>query len=173
MSDFAPIQSIPLDAHGNPINAAMVRYGSDSALAVKFWFNEAKGRDYIEIILPGGKTVVNRRAEEDDKARFWAHWQQYQMAIQGHVMNIGTPLDKVDFLNEWQVAELKGKRITTVEQLAAMNDQMIQSFGPGTRDLVIKAKLWFQRQDEQESADLKQQVADLKAQVAELMKAKK
>jgi hypothetical protein len=52
----------------------------------------------------------------------------------------GTPIDKADFMPKEKLAGLKMIGFSTVEQLADMSDEQVQSLGPGARNWRKKAK---------------------------------
>lgn len=171
---FAGVRHIPTDDNGMPLNAAMVSYGSDTALAVNFWDN--KGKDYIQITIPGGKTRIDRKCTDEDIARFPFHWERYRLSKEGVATVVGTPLDGVSFLNEESVLELKAKCVTTIEQLASLNDHAIQSLGPGTRQQVTDARIHLATQharaldrEREENENLRATISDLQAKMAMIL----
>lgn len=81
---------------------------------------------------------------------------------------IGTPLIAATFLTPSKVAELKGVRITTVEQLAALDDPAIRRLGMGTRVLVEQAKSYLSAaRDTAQFSAMQREIEELKARLAE------
>lgn len=136
-----------------------VTHGDDSALHVTFKReakqNAAKSKlagrpifdefDYIEIIVPGGKTKVIEKVQEHHKMRFPRHWDLYQQQLKGKTGEalIGTPLDQWPAISLSQVYELRALNIHTVDQLAHLTDQGIQAIGLGGRELKAKAAAYL------------------------------
>lgn len=136
-----------------------VHHGDDAGLWVEFERkpiqNNSKsteaGRpifdefDYINIVVPGGKTKVSRKATEEDKKRFQAHWELYQRKINGASGDkvIGTPIDQWNALSVSQVHEMRAIGIMTVDQIANLNDAGIQAIGMGGRELKAKAQAFI------------------------------
>lgn len=132
-----------------------VTHGDDAGLWVEFhrkaiqnnFKSTEAGRpifdefDYVDIVIPGGKTKVSRKATEQDKERFKAHWALYQAKQNGATGDavIGTPLDQWPALSTSQVHEMRAMGIRTVDQIANLNDQGIQAIGMGGRELKAKA----------------------------------
>jgi hypothetical protein len=82
-----------------------------------------KDTECIEIWIPGDKTNINNRPVQlDDKMRFKA---QYDAWKRGIVLQTGTPLKLAPFVTASQAAELEFFRITTVEQLAGVADNLM------------------------------------------------
>lgn len=101
--------------------------------------------EYVEIYTPGNQTNVPRRpARQMDRDRFH---RQYRLFKQGdEVQQVGTPLSVVPWLTRSQVEELKFFRITSVEALAEVNDDVCTRM-PGlfklkqrAQDMVAKAE---------------------------------
>lgn len=147
MSEFATAQ---VDRSGN------VTHGSDASLYVEFYnesvHNAAKSTDagrpihddavFVRIVIPGGKTTVERPIKEEDKLRFprqWAHFQQ--QGTTGGM--IGTPLKEWVALSRAQVADFNAVGIFTVDQLAGLNDHGIQAIGMGGREWKAKARAFL------------------------------
>ncbi|MCS6944189.1 MAG: hypothetical protein RMK97_02030 [Sutterellaceae bacterium] len=115
------------------------RFAADSHLYVSFYTkptlrpreSQEQGRPiyrdevYVRILIPGDKqNQVDRLASEQDIQRFR---KQYDAFLQGKQLNEGTPLEAVGFIPPSLVAELKHFNITTVEQLAEVNDGAVQN----------------------------------------------
>lgn len=168
MSEFSGVQQIPLGKDGMPLNGAMVRYGDDRSLAVRFFDRPGKPV-YIEIIPAGGRTVIHRAATDMDKARFPLEWERYQIEQGGGTLQIGTPLDEMASLSEEMRADLKGKRITSVEQLASLNEHAFQAYGVGIRWASKEARQWLADRNSRDTAALEAENAELKKALAGLL----
>jgi hypothetical protein len=127
-------------------NSYHVSHGDDRGLWVEFtmeavhqpFASEQEGRAvfnnvaHIHIVTPGGKSDIMRPVRMEaangapsDPERFpkqWAAFQNQQEQVQD-----GTPLEQWPPLNKAQVMELKGCRIFTLEQLAALSDNAFQN----------------------------------------------
>ena len=83
--------------------------------------------EYVEILVPGDKdNIVNRPVNELDRRRFaqgYAFWKQH-----GQQALTGTPLAAWPSISRAQVEELAYFKVSTVEQLAEMQDTHAQKF---------------------------------------------
>lgn len=85
--------------------------------------------DFIRISVPGDTTtVIDRIANEDDKARFPLHWAHYQNT-RGEGELAGTPLTSWAILSKSQVEELRALKFMTVESIATASDSQLQRIG--------------------------------------------
>lgn len=169
--------------------------GIDSKLMVRFWVeahqdeakSAAEGRpvfedvDYIEIASPGDRSnIVQRPIEQDDIARFRRLYESWK-AGQSTDGVVGTLLREVPWVSRSQVEELAYFKVRTVENLAALPDSALGSFGPGVGALRERAKAYLRDAKAQAPmAELNKrleerdaQIAALREQVAELAAAKK
>lgn len=85
--------------------------------------------DYIRIIVPGSKDVLDVEADAQYIARFSVEWEKYQKKQQTAVS--GTPLESWPALGVGMVAELKALNIFTVEQLATLADVQVSKLQAG------------------------------------------
>lgn len=127
-------------------NSYHVSHGDDRGLWVEFtteaihqpFESEQQGRPvfknvpFIHIVTPGGKSDIVRpvrmtqeNGAPSDPERFPRQWQAFQN--QQEQVQDGTPLEQWPPLNKAQVLELKGCRIFTLEQLAALSDNAFQN----------------------------------------------
>jgi hypothetical protein len=159
--------------------------GGDSQLLVKFYekeFGPHKGKDFIEILIPGNQNlVIDTLATEHHKKRFPHHWLRYQMDHSGAPVMSGIRLEdwmaeKPDDLNPDQLAELHHFKFQTVEQLSMAAAQSIQRIGMGGEGLQAKAAMFLKSKNkaasDTELAATKNELAELQKQVALLMSAK-
>jgi hypothetical protein len=135
---------------GNP------RFAQDANLYVRFFYmphpdkkaTQEQGRpiyydrEYVEIMVPGDKgNIVNRPARDMDRARFARQYRAFKN--QEEQNNVGTPLDAWPGISRAQVEELRYFKISTVEQLATVPDNIAQKF-MGINKLKNRAKVFIE-----------------------------
>lgn len=163
---------------------------ADKTLSVRFWLHAVEnprkskeaGRpifdevEMVSIMAPGNTktehtalahsrhyvTAVGRQMTYAE--RFAEHYDAFKRGIEDHVS--GTPLSEVPFLTVGQKAEMRAKKITTVEQLAAMSDRDIRSAGMGFRAHVDAAKAYLDTATG--TAHLSTEMEALRKRIAEL-----
>jgi hypothetical protein len=161
---------------------------ADKALSVRFWLHATEnprkskeaGRpiydevEMVSIMAPGNtKTEYTARADSmhyDSNVsrqhtyaeRFPEAYEAFKRGIDDHVS--GTPLSEVPFLTVGQKAEMRAKKIHTVEQLAAMSDRDIRASGMGFRQYVDMAKAYLDTA--KGTTELADELAALRAKVA-------
>lgn len=98
---------------------------------------------YVTIHPPGERlNIVDRPATDEDKMRWPMQWQRF--TLNKTQVPEGTPVD-VLFPNHPAVAAtLKGNGIYTIQQLAELSANAIDSLGMGAMDFVTKAKRFLQ-----------------------------
>jgi len=168
-----------------------LQLGSDDKLIVAFYKravqdefqSKATGRphfvekDFVKIIQPGEKDIVDRPVKELDKQRWPAKWQAY-LQKKSQAAD-GTPLELLYPDNPVIVATLRAWSITTVQQLANLSDTAAGNlqFGGEMRkkaqqflEGAEKGKKFhaLERTIQEQAAELK----ELKEQIAILMAAK-
>jgi len=134
-----------LPTHFDPNKGGMVEFGDDSKLFVTFSTqsvvnpikSQEAGRpihepvDYVRIQQPGERDFTLRPATQLDTQRFRRQWQMYQ---DGRAQDPTGTLLSVLFPNNPEIVDnLKFFKISTVEQLAGLNDTQIQNVGLGGR----------------------------------------
>lgn len=174
-------------------NGQMAQYGTDKGLMVRF-YNEpvlqeaqstAAGQpvyenvDFIEITMPGGKSVHKRRVQmEDDHMRqvpgdpnrFPAQWRAYKAAEEevhdGLALEHWPPMDKA------RCKMLKMGGVHTVEQLAAIPDSALGAIpmmdARKLRDLALRYLEGAQGGAPLAKANA--EIAELKAQMVEMQR---
>jgi len=85
--------------------------------------------DYVRIIVPGSKDILDVEAETSYQRRFPKQWERYA-ANQAQTLS-GTPLEVWPQMTVGIVAELKAMNIHTVEQLATIPDVVAGKFQGG------------------------------------------
>lgn len=167
---------------------------ADRSLSVQFFLHakenprktKAEGRpiydevEMVSIMAPGNtKTEFTARADRmhyDANAqvqrtyaeRFREHYEAFKAGLDEHLQ--GTPLTEVPFLTLGQKAEMRAKKIKTVEQLAEMADRDIRKMGIGFRAHVDAARAYLDKANG--TAQLAGEMADLRRQIEELTAAK-
>jgi len=95
-------------------------------------------KTFIRIRVVGQRDVMERQADDNDRARFpaeWAAWENKQTAPR-----VGTPVTEWPALSPSQVRNLEALNIFTVEDMASTSDMALQKLGMGARELQEKAK---------------------------------
>lgn len=165
-------------------NQTIVTYGDDNSVYAEFFKDaiidnqqsELQGRpiyrnvDMLRIMFPGDNTkeVVrivrmqpsgNQPADPDRFPKQWAAFQTQQEQVQD-----GTPIEQWPPISKAQAMELKGLKIHTVEQLAAVSDTNLSWMG--ARQLRDNAKAWLSEAESgAETIKLRNQVEALQAQI--------
>jgi hypothetical protein len=120
--------------------------------------------EYVEIIVPGNDT--NRpvlKVTEMEKRRFSSQYQKWKTSGQAD-FTVGTHLTEVPWITRSQVEELAFSRIRTLEQLAAVSDDVC---GRMMGLYELKRKAIAHLEASVASAPLEQLQAQLDAQAAE------
>jgi hypothetical protein len=148
-----------LPTHFDPNKGGMVEFGDDSKLFVTFRAvsvvnpvrSQEAGRpihemvDYVRIQQPGERDCTDRPATQMDVQRFRRQWQMYQ---DGRSQIPDGTLLSVLFPNNPEIVDnLKYFKISTVEQLAELNDTQIQNVGIGGRAFHDAAKKYLAAAD--------------------------
>jgi hypothetical protein len=152
-----PTDFLSLDQRTHLAGLDTNRFAGDDRLHVRFFTkpvqdslrSELENRpiyrdaEIIEIWIPGDKSNINvREVQLDDKMRFRKRYEDWKANV---VTQVGTPLKLMPFLTESEVEELAFFRITTVEQLAGVNDSSAQGFN-GLQGYKEKAKAYLASQ---------------------------
>ena len=99
-------------------------------------------RDFIKIIQPGERDVIDREVNDFDKMRFQRQWAAYQ-AQQEQVPD-GTPI-AILYPHDPDICDtLRALKVHTIEQLGGMTEQGISRLGLGGRNYVERAKAFLQ-----------------------------
>lgn len=99
-----------------------------------------KDTEMVDIRVPGSKDSVARPATPRDKARFPQHYAAFKQRMEAPVS--GTPLVEWSVISRSMADQLSFKNIKTVEQLADLNDSLMQDI-PGIVNLKQKATDWL------------------------------
>jgi hypothetical protein len=135
--------------------ANQARYAMDHKLYVQFYIrptmnnfksNEAgrpifEEKEYIRIIIPGdSKTTGDYPVTDEFRMRFDKQYDKFKRGLEQAVE--GTPLEMWPQMTVGLCAELKAMNVTTVEQLAALDDGKAQKI-MGSYDLRRKAQMFL------------------------------
>ena len=135
--------------------ANQVRFAMDNKLYVQFYvrpvMNNFKSseaghpiyeeQEYVRIIVPGdSKTTVDCPVTNEFRQRFEKQYDKFKKGLEQAVD--GTPLEMWPQMTVGLCAELKSMNVTTVEQLAALDDGKAQRL-MGSYDLRRKAQIFL------------------------------
>jgi hypothetical protein len=123
--------------------------------------------EYVEIRTPGNETnIIRTPVNELLKRRFSA---QYRAFKAGEIeQNTGTPLSEVPWITRSQVEELSYLRISTIEILSEVNDDICTRH-PGLFKLKQRAQLYVQQAKESApNLRLQKENEDMKARLDSL-----
>ena len=156
-----------------------VKFGNDRLTLAVFYtrsvVNEARSREvgrpihenhtYVRIQPAGERlNIVDRPVRDEDKRRWPEQWAQY-MAGKTQIPS-GTPVELL-FPNHPAIADtLKGCNVYTIEQLAALSGNAIDSIGMGAQDWVNKATAYLQSAEK--GRDFNKMAQDLENSRAEI-----
>ena len=131
------------------------RFAMDSKLYVTFYIRPIKNafrseqegrpifeeREYIKIIVPGdSKTTVDCPVTDEFRGRFEKQYEKFKKGLAQAVE--GTPLEMWPQMTVGLCAELKAMNISTVDQLAELDDSKAQKI-MGSHELRRKAQLFL------------------------------
>ena len=120
--------------------------------------------EYVQIITPGqSRSTVDRKVEAGDKARWPERYRAF--VARRDRRDRGTALEHWPRLNRAEVAELRALEITTVEQVAGLDDRGLERLGRGAPELRAHARQFLKPQDEAET-ELRREIERLKAELA-------
>lgn len=132
-------------------------------------------REFVKIHIAGdNKSVTERRVSDEDRKRWPTIYEHFKKT--GEMSVEGYPLEKWPLLERNQVERLKYISVYTVEQLISLDDNGLQAYGPGGRELQEKAKAFMDQasgnKDYAKLAKENQQLKDdnefMKKQIADL-----
>jgi hypothetical protein len=169
------------------------RFAMDSKLYVTFYVRPIKNafrseqegrpifeeREYIKIIVPGdSKTTVDCPVTDEFRGRFEKQYEKFKKGLAQAVE--GTPLEMWPQMTVGLCAELKAMNISTVDQLAALDDSKAQKI-MGSHELRRKAQLFLsaakgEAENNKITAELQKrddEIALLKMQIQQILEAQK
>lgn len=126
---------------------------------------------WVRIRIAGmDKDIVERKANDADKARFPDEWARYERGMTQ--VTSGTPLESWPRMTPSWVANLKGLHIMTVEDMATLSDAGCQKLGMGANDLRKDAQNYLnsaaQASAAQDAERLQGELDLARAEIAEL-----
>lgn len=129
-----------------------VRYGGDANLWVKFYFNRAYRKDFIEIRVPGdARTVWDRPVTDIERRRFATQWQEYQN--KQDQLGGGIPIEQCPEIAEGMYDLLRHMNCKTVENIVGISDGLIQNLGMGARQMVERVRTWYALQTDKDKEE--------------------
>lgn len=93
-------------------------------------FYTASNSTWVRIKIVGDPNEVERKARDEDKARFAREWAAFE-AGQITPEPEGTPLTEIEDFTEQMAAAYRAKGVRTVEELAALDDGALKGLGMG------------------------------------------
>jgi hypothetical protein len=182
-------------AVNSPRGGETAQFGRDDNLHVEFYQDSVlntfktnfEGRpvyDLVEMVYihaPGNKSDLRRKVRTtsepnfpSDPERFPRQWRAFKDSTEQ--VDVGTPVDRVPFIQPHRAMELKASRIHTLEQLAMLPDQVVQGLGMDGRKLRDHARAYLDDATrmadiaarESENNELRAELAAMKQQLADL-----
>ena len=96
--------------------------------------------EYITILSPGDPTnIIDRPVSDTDRKRYPQRYAAFKAGQSQEAMS-GTPLSSVPWMPANLAAEAKHQHIHSVEQLAAVSDEIVGRLGMGWHKLRQKAR---------------------------------
>lgn len=153
MSELARPSGVAWEVPGQ---YGQVKFGNDDLTMAIFYtrpvLNPAKSQEantqifdnvaYVRIQPPGERlNIVERPVNDNDKRRWPKQWNDY---INNRLqVPEGTPVEQL-FVNHPAIAEtLKGANVFTIQQLASLSGNALDSIGMGAQEWVNKAKAYL------------------------------
>lgn len=138
----------------------------DAQATIEAGHKKFKEVPFVEIIVPGGKDVVNRRVTEKDKQRWPQQWHKFEQGKESTID--GCPIEQWPLVDRITAAELKAFNILSVESFVECGPDIITKLGPGMKDMQEKAKLWLASSKEDSPIyKQKETIDDLKSQLTD------
>lgn len=139
----------------NILNDGTVVNKSDESLVVRFYLgshiNEIKTKEMgmdqfdsvenVEILIPGCRDNIDRRATDQDKMRFRRQYEAFLNTKKD--IPEGTPLSQFPFISSSERKELEYCNIYTGESLINMSDGYIDSIPLDVRPLINKVRAFM------------------------------
>lgn len=103
-------------------------------------------REYVKIMIKGqDKQIAVHEVTQEHRSRFPIAYQRFLQQKPAEV--IGTPIDMLPGVGPSLAHHLKGINLRSIEDLAQITDEnAMQRIGPGSRELVNRAKAWLANQ---------------------------
>lgn len=103
-------------------------------------------REYVRIMIKGqDKQIAVHEVTNEHRNRFPIAYQRFVQ--QKPAPMVGTPVEMMPGVGPSLGHHLKGLNLRSIEDLANISDEnVLQGIGPGSRDLVNRAKAWLANQ---------------------------
>ena len=140
-------------------NVGIVEYGGGDQSMVVLFYNKAvhnplKSQEagcpqyddvtMVRIHPPGERlNIVDRKVNESDKRRWPVQWHQYQ--DQKEQIPEGTPVDLLHPETPSVAAMLRASGVHTIQQLAELSANAIETIGMGAQRYVNEAKVYLEK----------------------------
>ncbi len=101
-------------------------------------------REFVRIIIAGdNKSEHVREVTAEDRERWPEAYRRFKAGLAEREQMVGTPLKEWSALRPAEIRMWEAVNVFTVEQLAALSDHALQTFGMGARETQIKAKAYL------------------------------
>jgi hypothetical protein len=120
-------------------------------------------------LSPGFQNIVEVERLKKDNPFLWSKTKPIyeEWKVSRTITREGLPLDSWPAITEGQIEMCKGNGLFVVEDLATASDALRQKLGPGSNDLIAKAKAFNANKDASKAAN---RITTLESQVAQLAK---
>ena len=118
-------------------------------LRAEFFFDEDFNREHCKITKVGDYSDIIKKVTPELIAQFPREWELYQKTSGRSDDDIvgGTPLREVPGVDRDAATVLRYNAVRNVEELAALDEQIVRGFGPGYLDFWRSAKLILQARE--------------------------
>ena len=98
-----------------------------------------KNQERVRVLIPGDRNNQGVFVVTDTHRERWP--EHYKAFLKGTEKAVdGMPIEDWAYIDRAKAMELKSANVMTVEQLADMPSTLVATFGPGTAELVTRAK---------------------------------
>lgn len=106
-----------------------------------------KNVEMVHVIFAGSNgQTIRRKVLAEDMQRWPQHYKAFKEGNADDEFIQGTPVTQAPFLSRAQAQTLRARNISSVEQLANLNDGQIMDLGMGGRQLVNDARRFLKAQ---------------------------
>ena len=147
--------------------SALRQLESPGRLRATFFFDEDLGYEVCQVKIIGDSTDMMYKVKPDIIARFPTEWELYQKQ-QGRKTDEpinGTPVREIPGVDRDAASVLRYRLVHTVEEFAALEEDVVRQFGPGFLPMWKTAKLMVKDKENEAKAD---RLAELEAKLAAL-----
>ena len=160
-----------------PTNGQRIYESGDHALGKEFYHDPVSDKVMVRITVPGDKWFEPHYAAEAEwqpgityRDRFPEQWAAFEAGTSQHG---GTPLESVAWLDVATRTNLKALHVHSIEQLAVVQDGLLEQVGMGARTLRDRATKHVEAAEKAAGFDQQQaEIDELRAEMAAMKKAK-